>query len=333
MILITGATGFVGGRMLEYFSAIYGKNQVLGLGRNLEVITKRKNEGYLIETCDLTKIEEITAFFNFHSIKTVVHVAAKSSPWGTYDEFYKDNVLATENVLQNLTKHPSIKFIYISTPSIYFNFTHRFQVKESDPIDYSFVNAYTKTKFEAENKVVEFAQSNNRFAVVFRPRAILGRGDTVIIPRVLKAFNEGKLRVIGDKKTQADFTSVENLCTAVNLAMKTELDLTGEIFNVTDDQPENLWEFVEFMLEKMDLNKELKKVPYQLAFQVAAMQERYHRLFKPSIEPTLTRYGIGILNYSLTMDISKLKNILGYQPVISSRESVIEYIESIQKKS
>ena len=44
MILITGATGFVGGRMLEYFSAIYGKNQVLGLGRNLEVITKRKNE-------------------------------------------------------------------------------------------------------------------------------------------------------------------------------------------------------------------------------------------------------------------------------------------------
>lgn len=333
MILITGATGFVGGRMLEYFTSIYGKNHVVGLGRNKQVIEQRKNEGYLIEACDLTNIEELTAFFDFYSIKTVIHVAAKSSPWGSYDEFYKDNVVATENVLQSISQNQTIRFIYISTPSIYFNFSHRFQVKESDPIDYSFVNAYTKTKFEAENKVVDFAQSNNRFAVVFRPRAILGRGDTVIIPRVLKAFNEGKLRVIGDKKTIADFTSVENLCTAVNLALKTDLQLTGEIFNVTDDNPENLWEFVEFMLEKMDLNTELKKVPYGLAFQVAAIQERYHKLFKPKVEPTLTKYGIGILNYSLTMDISKLKTILGYKPVISSRESVIEYIESIQKKS
>ncbi len=331
MILITGATGFVGGRMLELFLQQFGNQQVIGTGRNPSQINKWKTQGVSIENGDLSDVDFTTALFKKYGFKTVVHVAAKSSPWGTYDSFYQSNVVATRNLLEAATANGVERLIYISTPSIYFNFKDRLNVKEDDPIDYKFVNAYTATKYEAELLVRKYAKETNLFTVIFRPRAIVGRGDTVIIPRVLNAYQQGKLKVIGDSKNMADFTSVANLCNAALLAMKADERCNGEIFNITDGEPQNLWNFVRFLLQKMKLNDQLGSVPYPLAYSVAYLQEKYHGLFKPDVEPALTCYGIGILRYSLTMDITKARQLLGYQPIITTKESVMEFVTDVEK--
>ena len=329
MILITGATGFVGGRMLETFMEYFGNQQVIGTGRNETAIESWKQKGVTIEKGDLSDAAFTQSLFQKNAIKVVVHVAAKSSPWGTYESFYESNVVATRNLLETATAAKVERLIYISTPSIYFNFKDRFGVKENDPIDYEFVNAYTSTKYEAELLVRKFARETNLFTVIFRPRAIVGRGDTVIIPRVLRAYEMGKLRIVGDGKNTADFTSVANLCNAALLAMKADERCNGEIFNITDGDPQNLWDFIRFLLKNMDLNSDLKQVPYPLAYSVAFLQEKFNEIFKPDTEPALTRYGIGILAKSLTMDISKAKELLGYQPIMNPRESILEFIESI----
>lgn len=326
MILITGATGFVGGRILEYFSEKYGSDAVLGIGRNPEVIKRRKAEGFLMGTCDLNDPETLAELFKKYNFTAVIHAAAKSSPWGTYKEFYNDNVVSTQNLLNCIKNYAGIQLIYISTPSIYFNYSNRLNVLENAPINYPFVNDYTKTKFEAELLVKNYAFHCNDNVVIFRPRAIIGRGDTVIIPRVLKAYDAKRLRIIGYGETIADFTSVENLCFAISLALEASALFRGEIFNITDENPENLWDFIKFMLEHMELDTNIKKVPYQLAYTFASLQESYYRIFNPSVEPTLTRYGLGILKYSLTMDITKAKELLGYKPIKTSRESVLEYV-------
>ncbi len=326
MILVTGATGFVGGRIVEYFSEKYGTEAVIGIGRNLAIIEKRIVEGFLMKQCDLNDINALTELFNRYDFTTVIHAAAKSSPWGSYESFYNDNVIATKNLLDLVKKQTGIKLVFISTPSIYFNYSNRIGVKENDPIDYPFVNAYTKTKYEAETLVSKYALESNENVVIFRPRAIIGRGDTVIIPRVLRAYHSGKLRIIGNGDTIADFTSVENLCYAISLALTSSIKFEGEVFNITDEESENLWDFIGFMLKNMGLVTNLKKVPYQVAYTFAALQENYYSIFNPQAEPTLTRYGIGILKYSLTMDITKAKVMLGYKPVKTSRESVLEFI-------
>lgn len=151
------------------------------------------------------------------------------------------------------------------------------------------------------------------------------------MPRVLKAYEMGKLRIVGDGKNVAEFTSVSNLCHAALLAMNADERCNGEIFNITDGEPQKLWAFIGFLLEKMNLDTNLKKVPYPLAYSVAFLQEKFNAIFKPNVEPALTRYGIGILRYTLTMDISKAKQLLGYEPIMNPKQSLLEFIESIKK--
>jgi nucleoside-diphosphate-sugar epimerase len=331
MILITGATGFVGGRMLETFTQKFGNQQVVGTGRNKTMIETWQQKGVFIEEGDLSDAAFIEQLFAKYPFKTIIHVAAKSSPWGTYESFYQSNVVATWQLLDAAKRSKVERLIYISTPSIYFNFKDRFGVKEDDAIDYKFVNAYTETKYEAELLVRKYAKESDLFTVIFRPRAIVGRGDTFIIPRVLRAYEMGRLRMIGNGENIADFTSVSNLCHAAMLAMNADERCNGEVFNITDGDPQNLWGFIRFLLKNMNLNDDLKRVPYPLAYSVAFLQEQYNGIFKPEVEPALTRYGIGILKYSLTMDISKAKELLGYEPIMSPLESIVEFIQAIKK--
>jgi nucleoside-diphosphate-sugar epimerase len=44
-------------------------------------------------------------------------------------------------------------------------------------------------------------------------------------------------------------------------------------------------------------------------------------------EPALTVYSIGTLTKSFTMDISKAKKLLGYEPRVSTKESILEFIK------
>lgn len=119
MILITGATGFVGGRMLETFIQTFGNQQVVGTGRSPEMIVQWQSKGATIESGDLSDANFTKRLFEKYPFKTIIHAAAKSSPWGTYDSFYQSNVVATSNLLEAASTNKVERLIYISTPSIY----------------------------------------------------------------------------------------------------------------------------------------------------------------------------------------------------------------------
>jgi 2-alkyl-3-oxoalkanoate reductase len=321
MILVTGATGFTGSTILRFLSEKYGKDQVIGCGRNVKRIHELSTEGYTLFDLDLENLEDVIE--KCKGFTRIVHCAALSSPWGSYKQFYTANVLATKNLLQlNQLK----QFVYISTPSIYFNFSHRFNVKELDPLPSKFVNNYAKTKWMAEQDVLQ-TEKENFVKVVLRPRAILGAGDTTIMPRVIHAYQEGKLKIIGDGGNVADFTSVKNLAFATWLALEKGASVDKGVFNITDDNPMKLWPLLENTLQQLGYNKPLRKIGYGLVYRVAGLVEGYHRLFS-SKEPAITKYGIAVLNFSLTLNIDNAKNKLNYKPIISTEESIQEFIES-----
>ena len=120
----------------------------------------------------------------------LIHAAALSSPWGKYEEFEKANLHTQQNLIASAKKNWLNKFVFISTPSMYFEMKDKFTVRESDPLPSKFINAYAETKRLAE---IELEKSDIPY-VILRPRALTGRGDTVIMPRLIRAFDEGRLK-------------------------------------------------------------------------------------------------------------------------------------------
>ncbi|MEE4116724.1 MAG: NAD-dependent epimerase/dehydratase family protein [Marinilabiliaceae bacterium] len=324
-ILVTGATGFLGGNMLKMLAKRFGIGNIIGTGRNIVQSEILRAEGYNIYPGDLCSVDFVKS--QFKNIDCLVHCAAKSSLWGKYEDFYQDNVVATLNLLEYIKDLKS--FVYISTPSIYFEYKDKYMISEDSKLPSRFVNHYTATKYMAEKEVLNFVKPG-MVKTVLRPRAIVGAGDTVIIPRLIKAYKAGKLRIIGPGSNISDFSSVKNVAHAAYLALTTDNDIDGKIFNITDGQALPMWSMIEDTLNKLGLDSKLKRVPYRPVKIIAGFYELINRLILKE-EPVLTSYGVGLLRFSCTLDISQARKLLGYEPIISTEESIGEFIKQYLK--
>ncbi len=321
-ILVTGATGFLGSRIIEQFATLEGVEKIVAAGRSIKPIHEvrhAKIEYILGDLSDEKYVETIVK-----KVDKVVNCASLSAPFGTFEMFKKANI-DTQKVLIKVCECFDIqRFIYISTPSLYNNYEDRFDVKESDALPQKLVNNYAFTKLEAE----KLLQKSNLSHVILRPRALIGRGDTVIMPRLITAYKAGRLRIIGDGKNIVDLTAVSNVVDAVWLALNTEEVNCGEVYNITNGEPVNLWNNIRYVLQGLNFELSDKKIAYKTAMRVATLLEFIARFTQK--EPTLMQYSVCTLAKSLTMDISKAKEKLGYEPKMNTKTAIDEFVTSLK---
>lgn len=318
-ILVTGASGFLGSIIIEEFSK-NNEYELISTGRNknrLENLSKISTikQGSLE---DIKFTDEVTK-----NIDIIVHSAALSSPWGKYQEFYNSNILSTENLLKSAVKNNVKRFINVSTPSIYFDYEDRFNIKE-DFLPKKFVNYYAETKYKAELLVKEFYDKDYIETLSLRPRAIIGKGDTTIMPRLIKAQKSGKLRVIGDGKNILDLTSVKNVVHAIELSIKSDKKSLGQAYNITNDEPVLIWEFIDKSFKRLGLNLNKSSVSFDVMYNIAKVLEGVS-IFTNK-EPVLTCYGVGALSKSITLNLEKAKSLLGYKPIQNNNEALEDFV-------
>jgi nucleoside-diphosphate-sugar epimerase len=254
----------------------------------------------------------------FKNVDIVFHCAALSSPWGNYNSFYSANVMATQNVIDAMSLYNIKRLVHVSTPSIYFNFTNQYNVKE-DYLPNKFVNNYAKTKYEAEQVVL----NSDIESVVIRPRGIFGEYDQVLVPRLEKIARKGSLPLIKNRKVIVDVTYVGNVVYALYLAATKDLP-SKSIFNITNDEPMNIEDIFILVMNSINIDVQFKHISYPLLIGIAKLLEVISRLGLTG-EPLVTKYGVGIISHSQTLDISSAKEILGYKPIYTIEEGLKNY--------
>lgn len=318
-ILLTGATGGLGYRTLEQLITNVQIKRIIATGRIIRPTHFVEHSKVSYELGDLEDNNFVSKLVE--QVDCIVHAAALSSPWGKYSEFEKANLFTMKNLINAAKKQNIKRFVYVSTPSLYFNGNDRFDVKESDELPQKFVNAYSKTKYEAE---IELEKSGIPY-IILRPRALIGRGDTIIMPRIIRAFQEGKLKIIGDGNNVVDLTSLANVADSIELSLFVGAEGINQTYNISNGKPVKLWATINKVLSLLGYEMNKQKIAYPIVKMVSQIMELKAKLTNNK-EPALTTYGVGILAKSMTMDISKAKKLLGYTPKVSTDEAIMEFI-------
>ena len=314
-VLVTGATGFLGGATCAHLRATGGWD-VTATGRNAKKGARLPADRFA--PADLA--EPGAAAELMYGQDAIIHCAALASPWGRREDFERANIAATAALLDAAINAGVRRFVHVSTPSIYAEHVHRENLTETSPLPAHPINEYARTKLAAERLVL--AARDRMEVVVLRPHALIGVDDTSLLPRIVRAAECGRLRRIGDGRAKADLTCVENAALTCRLALEADAShVAGETFNITNGEPTPLWEALGQFLEAAGLPVPRGRVPFGVAWVGAAFAETWSRYVSGN-EPTLTRYGASVLAFSQTFDISKARRLLGYEPALPLAEGL-----------
>ncbi|GAA5081794.1 NAD(P)-dependent oxidoreductase [Thermocatellispora tengchongensis] len=298
-MVVTGASGFVGGAVCR--AAMAEGWDVRAFGRRPEVPPEHVG-GAPYTAWDLTayRVPRVPR------ADVVIHCAGSVTDWGPPREIWAANAGGTRAVAKAF---PWARFVHVSTASVYDPRRPTVRAREDEAPVRRYVNAYGASKATAENLVRDRA-------IVLRPHAVYGPGDTTLLPRVLAAVRGRRLVAVGDGRQAISLTSIGNLVRACLLAAAGPVE--RGVFNVTDAEPVTLdWALREILRER-GIAAEPHYLPLRPALAAVAVGETVYRLLGVRRPPRLTAYAVGHLAVERTLDISAARRALGYDPAPTS---------------
>jgi nucleoside-diphosphate-sugar epimerase len=318
-ILVTGASGFIGGRFARF--ALEQGLSVRVNGRRPEGVEHLVRRGAEFIHGDLSDPELVQALCD--DVEAVVHCAGAVGTWGRHQDFHQGNVQVTENVVEACLKQQVRRLVYLSSPSIYFDGHSHLDIRE-EQVPKRFHNHYAATKYLAEQKVFG-AEEFGLEVIALRPRFVTGAGDTSIFPRLLQMQRKKRLSIIGNGLNKVDFTSIQNLNEALLSSLLATGSALGKAYNISNGTPLPLWDVVNYVMRQMQLPPVTRYRSYGLAYSAAAINEAACMIWPGRPEPTLSRVGMQVMNRDFTLDISRAQYYLDYQPKVSVWTALDEF--------
>lgn len=320
-ILVTGASGFIGGRFARF--ALEQGLEVRINGRRPDAVKHLVECGAEFIQGDLS--ESVLVQRLCQDVDAVVHCAGAVGVWGSYQHFYQANVAVTENVVEGCLRQSVRRLLHLSSPSIYFDGQAHVGIKE-EQVPKRFSDHYGATKYLAEQRVFE-AQKFGLEVIAYRPRFVTGAGDTSIFPRLINMQRKGRLSIIGSGLNQVDFTSMQNLNDALFSGLIASGPALGKVYNISNGDPVPLWDAVNYVLRQLELPPVTRHLPYGVAYAAAALNETLCKLLPGRPEPGLFRLGVAVMAKDFSLDISRAQHCLGYSPQVSVWAALDEFCQ------
>lgn len=310
MIVVTGATGFIGSYLVNQL--VRDNVEVLATGRSEKKEARYKKTGIPFMRLDITKKEE---FDNLpkENVDAVVHLAALLSidiaKW-TAKDYFLNNALGTYNVLEYCRKNNVKEIIYAMTHSDV-NRTKDLVITEDTSREFGGALPYIVSKIAGMNFIEGYARDYGIQGVMLRFPGIRGYGsrDTyyncVFHQFIQKATRSEPIEIWGEHKTVRDLVYIKDVVAAIIGALKSRK--ANGLYNIGSGKG-------------MTIEDEAKAI-----IKVFSPPDNPSKLiYRPDIEELRKR--------SYIFDISKAKRDFGYSPKYSYEDAMKDIKKEMKRR-
>ena len=331
-VFITGASGFIGGKIAERLLTKGRRVRVLAR-RPLPDLAKLGAEVILGDLADAVALRR-----GCDGAGTVFHVAGRVGVWGPEADFIRVNVEGTRNVIAACRDTGVQRLVYTSSPSVVYHGGDLSGVDESAPLCTKAPCAYPPSKAAAERLVGE-AHSKELATVSLRPHLVWGPGDKNVVPRVLALARKGRLKIVGSGRNKVDVTHITNVVDAHLLAeqalgVSSLIDykppgaapIGGKAYFITNGEPVVLWNWINQLLRGLGIPEIKQQVSLGSAYAIGGVFETLWRVLPLKGEPPMTRFVAKELATDHWFDISAARHDLGYAPRVSMAAGTAELL-------
>jgi ornithine--oxo-acid transaminase len=309
--LITGATGFVGGRLAQ---------RLAGEGHQVRCLVRSSSDTSLLERLDVEiAVGDLTSERSLaravDGCDYVFHCAALVSDWATTKEIAQTNVRGTRSLLEASVDASVRRFVHFSTTDIY-GYPGAAAVEET----YAggrFRNWYAETKLKAESEVRRVEKAHDLDVVILRPATVYGPGSIELVGGIARAIRGRGMLLVDGGRAIAGLCYVDNLLDAAVLALRHEA-APGHAFNVTDGLDITWREFTDGLADGLGCSEVCWSVPYWMANGVGFSLEHGYRLLRKTTglqaPPLLSRQAVQVLGNNQDFSNRRAREVLGWEP-------------------
>ncbi len=305
-LLVTGATGFIGGSVARHMHA--SGHRIYALHRQPAQAASLRAEGFVPLLGDLADLDPLP----LPQVDAIIHAGAIIND-GTADTYRLVNVQSTARLAAwAQAQTPPVRLVYISSVGVYGELADQ-PADEDTPCRP--VNDYEFTKLAAEHEV-RAAASRGLPAVIIRPTWVYGPGDRKNL-KLFRLIDRGRFPLIGSGKTLLSPIFSEDLAAGIALAAISTKAL-GQTLIMGPPVPVTLLDLCSATAQSLGKPAPHRHIPLALAISAAWLTELLWRVLPGN--PPLSHRRLLFFTRSQTFSSGRASELLGFAAHIGLRE-------------
>ena len=311
--LITGVTGFIGGRLAERLATEEGVH-VRGLARTPAKGQWLADFGVEIVPGDITDPASLQAAVT--GCELVIHAAAWVSEGGNQADVWAVNVTGTQNMVDAASVGGVERFVHLSSCSVYGSLQQH-NIDETTPTRMR-GNLYGDSKVAAEEVVFKAYREQGLPVVSARASQVYGPRSHQFTIRPVEVIKAGKMVLIDGGRHLCKPVYIDNLIDGLILCTKVEAAI-GEAINLTDGEPIPWRDFFGAYGRMLNIES-FPSVPYAVAWLIGLFNEVNAGL--KGKKASLNRGAVKVLRSDNSFSNQKARTLLGWEPKVDLNEGM-----------
>lgn len=315
-VAVTGATGFIGARLVK--ALVASGHSVIGFHRGEHPsragVEWRRVADLADDRPDLTGVD------------VVFHLAGRAHRTGVdahldEPEFHRVNVDATRIVADEAKRAGVARVVFASSVAVYGSHPQGPVDESTSPVPDT---PYGRTKLQAEETLSAVLADSSTDWVTLRPALVYGPGNPGNMARLLALVRRGLPLPFGSIDNRRSMVFVDDLVAALT-TVATHPDVSRQVFVISDGDPVSTPRLARELAAVAGRPARLVRVPVPVLAALGRLGDLVERITRRSLP--IDSYSVDRLTSDFVVDPERLQRVAGWSPRVPLSEGVRRTVE------